>query len=660
MNTFPPPSVTSQKCGLDLSGLNTEQKQAVTAEFGHALVLAGAGSGKTRVLVHRIAYLIEKKNVSPYNILAVTFTNKAASEMKNRIEQMLDRSLQNMWVGTFHGLSHRLLRMHWQEANLPQNFQILDSEDQLRSIRRIHKNLNLDEEKWQAKDSQWFINHNKDAGLRAKDVDNQSGNSNTGMLINIYRQYEEYCEQNGMVDFAELLLRSYELWQKNPELLHHYQDRLKHILVDEFQDTNGIQYAWVTALAGKNAEIMAVADDDQSIYSWRGAKIENILRFTKEFPNVNVIRLEQNYRSTAAILDAANAVIAKNNFRLGKTLWTDGDRGEAIRVYAAYNEEDEAQFIAACIKDWANKGKKYSESAILYRSNAQSRVLEEYLLQANIPYRIYGGLRFYERAEIKDALGYLRLAANRHDNNALERIINTPTRGIGNTTLQQIRDHAHANQMSMWEAAQNLVLEKKFSSRASNALLTFFILIDKLAEHNTKNKLSDHITFSLAATGLRNHHAKDKNQRGEAKLENLDELITAAERFTYTFSKDNPEDMPILHAFLAHAALEAGESQAEEFEDSVQLMTLHAAKGLEFPLVFLSGMEETLFPHQMSMRTPSALEEERRLCYVGITRAMKKLYLTYATTRFLHGSTTYRRPSRFLKEIPEELLFEVR
>lgn len=640
--------------------LNQEQKQAVTAAFGNTLVLAGAGSGKTRVLVHRIAYLLEEKLVLPSSILAVTFTNKAAHEMRSRLEQMLGRSLQSMWVGTFHGLAHRLLRLHWQDAGLIQNFQILDSDDQLRIIKRIHKALNLAEERWQAKESQYFINSNKDEGLRAHKITNIGG-TNMAMWVRIYEAYEETCQQNGLVDFAELLLRSHELWQKSPDILAHYQQRFQHILVDEFQDTNSIQYAWVRALSGNKAEVMAVGDDDQSIYSWRGAKIENILRFERDYHDVHVIRLEQNYRSTSVILEAANAIIANNTNRMGKNLWTEGDRGEPIGLYSAFNELDEAQFIISCLRGWFDQGNPYKDAAILYRSNAQSRVLEEYLLQAGIPYRIYGGLRFYERAEIKDTLAYLRLIANRHDDDAFERVVNTPTRGIGNTTLQLVRDYARANKISLWDATQIMTAEKKLSARAASALVGFLTLIDQIAEHNLTHKLHEHIDYIIKTTGLLAHFAKDKNQRGEAKIENLDELITAAERFVLRQEREpNEENLPPLAAFLAHASLEAGEMQAEEFEDSVQLMTLHSAKGLEFPLVFLTGMEEYLFPHQMSMGNPRSLEEERRLCYVGITRAMKKLYLTYATLRRLHGTDNYRRPSRFLSEIPKELIKQIR
>lgn len=643
-----------------LLGLNQEQQQAVTAPFGHTLVLAGAGSGKTRVLVHRIAYLIKEKMVSPGNILAVTFTNKAAHEMRSRLQQMLSQSLYNMWVGTFHSLAHRLLRIHWQDAGLIQNFQILDADDQLRIVKRIIRSLQLNEDKWQPKEAVFFINSNKDQGLRANQV-TDCNSSSMRTWLQIYEQYEEICQQQGLVDFGELLLRSYELWQNNPDILAHYQQRFQHILVDEFQDTNSIQYMWIRLVAGKSSEIMAVGDDDQSIYSWRGAKIENILHFERHYPNVNVVRLEQNYRSTSVILEAANSIISNNQKRMGKNLWTDGDRGELIDLYPAFNEIDEAQFITSRLRNWFDQGNPYKDMAILYRSNAQSRALEEALLQAGIPYRIYGGLRFYERAEIKDTLAYLRLVSNCKDDDAFERVVNTPTRGIGNTTLQLLRDYSKENKISLWEAVQQMIVIKKLTARAITALVGFLKLIDKLAHYNSEHKLYETIDYIIQVTGLRDHYAKDRNQRGEAKIENLDELITAVERFISRYEKEQTEeDLPPLFAFLTHVSLEAGEMQAEEFEDSVQLMTLHSAKGLEFPLVFLTGMEECLFPHQMSMQSPSALEEERRLCYVGITRAMRKLYITYATIRRLHGTDNYRRPSRFLKELPQDLLNVVR
>lgn len=651
-----PEIIATQKL---VSGLNPEQNQAVTAPTGHTLVLAGAGSGKTKVLVHRIAYLINVKKASSKSILAVTFTNKAANEMKKRIEQMLENPLGNMWVGTFHGLAHRMLRLHWQEADLSQTFQIMDSGDQLRVVRRIHKELNLDEDKWPSKESQWYINKNKDAGLRPQNLASD-GNSNTAMLLRVYHLYEENCKRNGLIDFAELLLRSQELLKKNPSILEHYQNMFKHILVDEFQDTNSTQYDWICMLASSGADIMVVGDDDQSIYSWRGAKIENIIKFNKNFPNVITIRLEQNYRSTNSILKAANAVISHNNYRLGKNLWTSQQDGVPIKLYNAYNEVDEAKYVISCIKDWVDAGNKMSEAAILYRSNAQSRIFEEFLIQEDLPYKIYGGLRFYERAEIKDALAYLRLIANRHDDYAFERIVNVPTRGIGNTTLQEVRDFSKENSVSLWEGAQIMSLTDKLSKRASSALIKFLKLVDDLANYNIDEQLHIQIDNVLKMSGLRTYFEQEKHDNKEMKLENLDELISSAARFSSAFANEAPNDtnMPILHSFLSYTSLEAGDNQSKNPEDSVQLMTLHSAKGLEFPLVFLSGMEEFLFPHQMSMTDPRSLEEERRLCYVGMTRAMKKLHLTYASIRRINGSNTYRVPSRFIKEIPRDCIVE--
>lgn len=644
-----------------LSELNPEQNNAVAAPLGHMLVLAGAGSGKTRVLVHRIAYLITTKQISPFNILAVTFTNKAANEMRARLEKMLGQPLYDMWVGTFHGLAHRLLRIHWQEAGLLQNFAVIDAEDQLRVIKRIHKLKCLDEDSWPSKQSQWYINKNKDEGLRSGSVINDN-NPNSKILNDVYRAYEEVCERDGLVDFAELLLRSRELWQKNTDVLLRYQRRFQHFLIDEFQDTNNIQYEWIKALADDSKDIMIVGDDDQSIYSWRGAKAENILRFSKDFKDVNVIRLEQNYRSTSTILSAANGVIANNSQRLGKNLWTKGASGEKIKIYAAYNEIDEAQFIVSTIRGWMNSGNNLGEAAILYRSNAQSRILEESFIEAGIPYRIYGGLRFFERAEIKDAVAYLRLLINRHDNDAFERALNTPARGLGNVTLESIRTFSLENKISLWEATQIMAIEKKLSDRARNAAIRFLALIDSLAQ-NFEKPLSLQVEETLQVSGLRAHFAaKKKIERDEAKLENLDELVAVAERFALSYERGGYKEiynLPPLHSFLAHTALEAGEYQAKGQEDSVQMMTLHSAKGLEFPLVFLSGMEEYLFPHQMSMKSLRDLEEERRLCYVGMTRAMQKLYLTYASMRRVNGNNTYRQPSRFINEIPEELLAKV-
>lgn len=638
-----------------LHDLNDAQLEAVTAPPGHLLLLAGAGSGKTRVLVHRIAWLVQTENVSPFGILAVTFTNKAAHEMRGRIESLLHIPIHNMWVGTFHGLAHRLLRIHWQEAGLSQSFQILDQDDQYRLIRRTLSSLNLDEEQWQPKKIQWFINAQKDEGLRPQ-TPHPNADPHTKTMMRVYQAYEETCQRSTLVDFAELLLRAYELLQKNAELLAHYQERFRHILVDEFQDTNTIQYAWLRLLAGKQNHLMIVGDDDQSIYGWRGARIENIRRFNKDFPETRTIRLEQNYRSTGTILAAANALIANNDSRLGKNLWTTDGEGEAISIYAGFNDMDEARFIAEQIKTWLNKGLKCNEIALLYRSNAQSRILEEILIQNRLPYRIYGGQRFFERAEIKDALAYLRLLANHDDDAAFERVFNTPTRGIGEATIALLREQARAQECSLWQSATRMLATDTLTTRAHNALSGFLQLIDRLAGDTANDTLGDLTEHTLNGSGLFDHCRKEKGEKGQARIENLEELISA----TRAYRPDESTDLPPLAAFLAHVALEAGEHQGEPAQDCVQLMTLHTAKGLEFPLVFLCGMEEGLFPHHMSVEEPGRLEEERRLCYVGMTRAMRKLYLTYAEIRRLRGTETYHRPSRFISEIPAEFTKHVR
>lgn len=643
-----------------LAPLNDVQRQAVSARPGNTLILAGAGSGKTRVLVHRVAWLIEECGVSPYGILAVTFTNKAAAEMRGRIEGMLKTPARELWIGTFHGLAHRLLRTHWKEAKLPQTFQILDSEDQLRLVRRIVKGLGLDEERWQPKQIQWFINARKDDGKRADHIDDR-GDPHLKEMLRVYRAYEETCQNSGVVDFAELLLRAHELWRDHPDLLDQYRNRFSHVLVDEFQDTNAVQYAWLRLLIGHGEKgrnsIFIVGDEDQSIYGWRGAKIENIQRVTKDFHDVQVLRLEQNYRSTATILKAANALIENNDGRLGKNLWTDGHEGEAIELYAAFNDLEEARFIADRIRRWIDAGNMRGDAACLYRSNAQSRVIEEALINAGIPYKVYGGFRFFERAEIKDALAYLRLVNNRNDAASFERVINTPTRGIGERTVDNIRQIARESNVSLWDAAERLIAQGDLAARAANALRGFLYLVDQLEKAVADSPLAERVETVVERSGLLAHFGKEKGERGQARIENLAELVSAARQFTY----DNEElDIDVLSAFLAHAALEAGEGQAEGDEDCVQLMTLHSAKGLEFPLVFLCGMEEGLFPHARSVEEPAKLEEERRLCYVGITRAERRLVVTYAETRRLHGNERYQMPSRFINEIPRELVSEVR
>lgn len=636
-----------------LDGLNPAQRQAVAAEPGNALILAGAGSGKTRVLVHRIAWLIRAEGFSPQSLLAVTFTNKAAKEMRGRIESMLGLSTHGFWVGTFHGLAHRLLKAHWREAGLQQNFQILDSDDQLRLVKRVVKDLGLDDGRWPPKQIQGFINAQKDEGFRAKHID-AGGDFYLQTMVKAYSAYEEACERSSLVDFAELLLRAHELWLNHPTLLKHYQNRFRHILVDEFQDTNTVQYAWLRVLAGVHIPVMAVGDDDQSIYGWRGAKIENIQRFSQDFSDTQTVRLEQNYRSTQTILKAANGVIDNNFGRLGKDLWTEGDEGEKIDLYAGFNEHDEARFIVDRIDTWQREGNPRASVAVLYRSNAQSRVLEEAFLRADLPYRIYGGQRFYERLEIRNALAYMRLVHNRNDDAAFERVVNTPTRGIGTRTIDTLRAFARDHSQSLWQAAVQLCASG-LPARASASLQGFLSLIEALDEQTdglSLGELADHV---IERSGLIAFHQKEKGERGQARVENLQELVVAAGQF-----RADDESLTPLQQFLDNAALDAGEGQAEDFEDSVQLMTLHSAKGLEFPLVFLAGMEEGLFPHQMSSQDPTRLEEERRLCYVGITRAMQKLVLTYAETRRMHGTENYNAISRFVREIPDSCLQEVR
>ena len=644
-----------------LTPLNEAQREAVTAPLGPVLVLAGAGSGKTRVLTHRIVWLIQAQNVSPYSILAVTFTNKAAGEMRGRIEQLLGMPGSSLWIGTFHGLAHRLLRLHWREAGLVQGFQILDAEDQQRLIKKLIKARELDESRWVPREVQWFINSNKDEGRRPKQL-KDSDDPTRRQLIQLYVGYEEACARAGVVDFAELLLRAYELWRDNPTLLSHYRRRFRHVLVDEFQDTNAIQYAWLTLLArsapaeGTETFPFVVGDDDQSIYRWRGARVENLHQFRRDYPDAKLFRLEQNYRSTAAILAAANGLIANNTGRLGKNLWTSGAKGDPIRLYAAFNERDEAEFVTHRIRDWVHHGGSRREIAILYRSNAQSRVFEEAFIAGRIPYKVYGGLRFFERAEIKDALAYLRLVSNRKDDASFERVVNLPVRGIGAKSLDVIRERAKGAGAALWDAA-GASIGAALGPKASTAVHSFMSLIERLAREVAGLALHEQVDHVLQGSGLIEHFKREKADRGEARVENLDELVSAARGFQ---QQTTETELPPLEAFLAHAVLESGEGQAEAWEDCVQMMTLHTAKGLEFPMVFLSGMEDGLFPHQRSLTDIDGLEEERRLCYVGMTRAMKQLFLTYAEQRRLHGVDSYGQPSRFIKEIPEELIEEIR
>lgn len=636
-----------------VGSLNDAQRAAVTAPLVPTLVLAGAGSGKTRVLTHRVAWLVQVENVSPHGILAVTFTNKAAGEMRSRIESLLNVPSAPLWVGTFHGIAHRLLRIHWRDANLPQAFQIMDSEDQQRAIRKLLKALDLDESRWIPKEIMWFINARKDEGLRAKHLKDE-GDPTRRQFIRLYEQYQEQCERNGVVDFAELQLRAFELWRDRPDVLAHYRARFRHVLVDEFQDTNTIQYNWIKLLAGDGGLPFAVGDDDQSIYRWRGARVENLQQYRRDYTNTQLFRLEQNYRSTGNILAAANALIANNNGRLGKNLWTAGEQGEPVRLYAAFNERDEADFVINRIREWSHKGGRRSDCAILYRSNAQSRTFEEALLSARIPYRVYGGLRFFERAEIKDALAYLRLIFSRVDDGSFERIVNVPARGIGAKTLDTIRNYARANTCPMWEAAGACVQE--LGARTGQHLYAFLLLIEQLDQQTRALPLHEQVDHIINASGLVAQYQQERGDRGEARVENLNELVSAARGY----EPDSEAQVTPLASFLAHAVLESGEEQADAWEDSVQMMTLHSAKGLEFPVVFLCGMEDGLFPHTRSTTDIDGLEEERRLCYVGTTRAMKQLFLTYAEQRRLHGVDSYGTPSRFIREIPAELLEEVR
>ncbi|HDU8579616.1 MULTISPECIES: DNA helicase II [unclassified Vibrio] len=641
---------------LLLDGLNDKQREAVAAPLENLLVLAGAGSGKTRVLVHRIAWLMSVEQASPFSIMSVTFTNKAAAEMRGRIEELMMGSASGMWNGTFHGICHRILRAHYLDAKLPEDFQIIDSDDQQRLIKRLIKAQNLDEKQWPARQVSWWINGKKDEGLRPSHIDAYH-DPVTKTYLQLYTAYQEACDRAGLVDFAEILLRAHELLRDNKFVREHYQARFKHILVDEFQDTNNIQYAWLRMMAGPDCHVMIVGDDDQSIYGWRGAKVENIEKFTLEFPSVNTIRLEQNYRSTKTILEASNTLIANNTERMGKELWTDGNVGEPISVYSAYNELDEARFAVNKIKEWQENGGALNDAAMLYRNNAQSRVLEEALIQAGLPYRIYGGMRFFERQEIRDALSYLRLMANRNDDAAFERVVNTPTRGLGDKTLETIRRAARDRGCTMWEASLAMLDEQVLTGRAAGALSRFVELITALEDDTLEMPLHEQTDHVIKYSGLFAMYEQEKGEKSKARIENLEELVTATRQFE---KPEEAEEMSLLTAFLTHAALEAGEGQADEFEDAVQLMTLHSAKGLEFPLVFMVGVEEGMFPSQMSAEEAGRLEEERRLCYVGMTRAMQKLYITYAEMRRLYGQDKYHKPSRFIRELPETCLDEVR
>ncbi len=637
-----------------LSGLNEQQLEAVTLPHQSSLILAGAGSGKTRVLTTRIAWLVQTGQVSPQELIAVTFTNKAAKEMLTRISAMLPINTRGMWVGTFHGLCNRLLRTHHREAGLPQLFQILDIQDQLSLVKRLMKSLNVDEERYPPRQAQWFINASKDEGRRAQQVEPYDDFSRR--MRDFYAAYDEQCQREGVVDFAELLLRSYELLSRNEALREHYQNRFHHILVDEFQDTNRLQYRWLQLLAGSTNAIFAVGDDDQSIYGFRGANSANMQDLQRDFRIEKVIKLEQNYRSHGHILDAANALIGHNRKRLGKNLWTSEGKGEPLRVYEASTDIEEAGFIVDEVKRLHAEGVALANMAVLYRSNAQSRVLEHALFNAALSYRVYGGLRFFERQEIKHALAYLRLTANQDDDGALLRVINFPARGIGSRSLEQLQEIARERGISLWAAACANVL----GGKAAASTGAFVRLIETMRDATASLPLPEIIEHVVEASGLKAHYKAEKE--GADRLENLAELVNAAasfvaERDVQPAGESAPIDEPDeLTAFLAHAALEAGERQAGPGADALQLMTVHSAKGLEFHSVFISGLEEGLFPHENSLTEADGIEEERRLMYVALTRARRRLYLSLAQSRMLHGQTRYNVASRFFQEIPENLM----
>ena len=642
-----------------LDDLNDAQREAVTAESKKLLVLAGAGSGKTKVLVHRIAWLIKALSNSTHSILSVTFTNKAANEMTGRIEQILDQPIPEMWCGTFHSISNRLLRRHYKEAGLEKDFSILDSDDQLRVIKRNLKELDIDEDQWPPEKVRWQINNWKDEALRPKDVDDK-GDFNLETLKKIYTHYESYMQRENLIDFAELILRSYELIRDNPKVKELYGNKFKNILIDEFQDTNEIQFKWIKNLTGINTTVTAVGDDDQSIYGWRGAKIENINKFSKE-KETSIVRLEQNYRSTQKILNAANAVIGKNSNRLGKKLWTEGNEGESIEVYEAYNEQEEANYVAENVHKIFSGGDYYKDIAVLYRSNAQSRTIEEYLLRQNLPYVIYGGVRFYERLEIKNVIAYLRLIVNRNDNTAFERSVGAPTRGIGEKTLELIRAYSQKNNLSLFQSCKGLVKDGGLKGKAAKSLDSFCEFIETCAETIHELPSDEFVEKVINQSGLIEHHMKEKGEKGRIRIENINELISAVKSFEIlNKNEDLSEYDSFIAAFLSSVSLDMGETQASKTDDAVQLMTMHSAKGLEYKYVFLVGMEESLFPHSRSMDNINELEEERRLCYVGITRARNKLFLTYTEFRRLYGQDSYNPPSRFINEIPQECLEYVR
>ena len=641
-----------------LENLNDDQRNAVTSEKQHLLVLAGAGSGKTRVLVHKVAWEVEALGKNPSSIMAVTFTNKAANEMRSRIETLLQAQIFDSWIGTFHGLSHKLLKRFHKEADLSSGFTILDSDDQLRIIKRISKEFNLDEATWPARQSQWQINSWKDEGIRSSKV-NEDGDFYTETVNKIYKEYEKTCNRDDLVDFGELILKSYEVIKKSPSVKTFFESRFESVLIDEFQDTNTIQYKWLQEIASAKTKITAVGDDDQSIYGWRGAKVEHVNSFMEDYNNTDVIRLEQNYRSTSVILNAANSLIDNNKDRLGKNLWTEKVEGENIILYQAYNEQDEARYVADVLKDWMLKGGAYEETAILYRSNAQSRAIEEALLRISIPYRIYGGLRFYERLEIKNAIAYLKVIFNNNDNPSFERSVSNPTRGVGEKTLNKIRQTSKKYNISYIKASAKLIDEGNISGRGGAGLKDYLEFVAGCKNFIEENTLSELMELIIKETGLYAYHGKEAGEKGKTRTENLEELITATKNFEQSI-KEEITNSQIAEKYLDIISLDSGDRQASEHDDAAQLMTMHSAKGLEFKLVILTGLEESLFPHGRSMESSSQLEEERRLCYVAITRAMEKLYITHAESRRLHGTDTFNPPSRFLKEIPKDLIDEIR
>lgn len=647
-----------------LDSLNPDQRAAVCAESRSCLVLAGAGSGKTRVLTHRIAWLCHVNHVARYRVMAVTFTNKAAAEMRQRLGRLMQEDSRAMWLGTFHGLAHRLLRLHWQQADLPQAFNVLDSDDQLRMIKQSMKALRCDEANFPPKQAMWWINSQKDEGRQPEHLQPNGNDFWYDTLRRIYAHYQHSCARAGMVDFAELLLRAHALLREDSALLSHYQSRFQHILVDEFQDTNAIQYAFIRLLAGTQSQVFAVGDDDQAIYGWRGAKVEHVQLFLKDFAPVNLIRLEQNYRSTGNILAVANAIIAQNPNRLAKQLWTQAAEGDPVRLYAAYNERDEANFVIERAAQWVQEGGALRDCAILYRSNAQSRVFEERLLAEQMPYRVYGGLRFFERSEIKDALAYLRLLANRGDDAAFERCVTTSARGIGQRTLDTLRQLGQERDCSLWQAAvaSASASPQRLTGRARKAVNAFIAFIETLAEQIAPMALADCVDHVVTASGVRANN-ENRGKSGfdfQSRLDNLDELVSVASYFVPQSIDPVLPDISPMQAFLAHAALESGEHRAEAEDEGIQLMSLHAAKGLEFRLVFLVGLEEGLFPSARVAEGDGRIEEERRLAYVGTTRAQQQLILCYAQTRRLHGREHITRPSRFLSDIPRDQIDDLR